>query len=65
MKLATFRNNSEDASEERLLNHASWMIAKSISSMMKKTAPHLEADAEMGRLAAADLLHETGSCKTC
>lgn len=29
----------------------------------KKTAPHLEADVEMGRLAAADLLHETEAAK--
>ena len=30
----------------------------------KKTAPHLEADVEMGRLAAADLLHETEAAKS-
>jgi len=52
--------NSEDAPKSRIL-----MIGKEyiILNDEKKTAPHLEADVEMGRLAAADLLHETEAAK--
>ncbi|KAA0114822.1 hypothetical protein FKX92_10860 [Streptococcus sanguinis] len=54
--------NSEDASEEiQIPKSRILMIGKEyiILNDEKKTAPHLEADVEMGRLAAADLLHET------
>lgn len=58
--------NSEDASEEiQIPKSRILMIGKEyiILNDEKKTAPHLEADVEMGRLAAADLLHETEAAK--
>lgn len=58
--------NSEDASEEiQIPKSRILMIGKEyiILNDEKKTAPHLEADVEMGRLAAADLLHETKAAK--
>lgn len=58
--------NSEDTSEEiQIPKSRILMIGKEyiILNDEKKTAPHLEADVEMGRLAAADLLHETEAAK--
>ena len=58
--------NSEDDSEEiQIPKSRILMIGKEyiILNDEKKTAPHLEADVEMGRLAAADLLHETEAAK--
>ena len=58
--------NSEDASEEiQIPKSRILMIGKEyiILNDEKKTAPHLEADVEMGRLGAADLLHETAAAK--
>ena len=58
--------NSEDASEEiQIPKSRILMIGKEyiILNDEKKTAPHLEADVEMGRLAAADLLHETEAAR--
>lgn len=58
--------NSEDASEEiQIPKSRILMIGKEyiILNDEKKTAPHLDADVEMGRLAAADLLHETEAAK--
>ena len=58
--------NSEDASEEiQIPKSRILMIGKEyiILNDEKKIAPHLEADVEMGRLAAADLLHETEAAK--
>lgn len=58
--------DSEDASEEiQIPKSRILMIGKEyiILNDEKKTAPHLEADVEMGRLAAADLLHETEAAK--
>lgn len=58
--------NSEDASKEiQIPKSRILMIGKEyiILNDEKKTAPHLEADVEMGRLAAADLLHETEAAK--
>lgn len=58
--------NSEDASEEiQIPKSRILMIGKEyiILNDEKKTAPHLEADVEMGRLAAADLLHEIEAAK--
>lgn len=58
--------NSEDASEEiQIPKSRILMIGKEyiILNDEKKAAPHLEADVEMGRLAAADLLHETEAAK--
>ena len=58
--------NSEDASEEiQIPKSRILMIGKEyiILNDEKKVAPHLEADVEMGRLAAADLLHETEAVK--
>lgn len=58
--------NSEDASEEiQIPKSRILMIGKEyiILNDEKKTAPHLEADVEMGRLATADLLHETEAAK--
>ena len=58
--------NSEDASEEiQIPKSRILMIGKEyiILNDEKKTAPHLEADVEMGRLAAADLLHEAEAAK--
>lgn len=58
--------NSEDTSEEIQIPKSSiLMIGKEyiILNDEKKTAPHLEADVEMGRLAVADLLHETEAAK--
>ena len=58
--------NSEDASEEiQIPKSRILMIGKEyiILNDEKKTAPHLEADVELGRLAAADLLHETEAAK--
>ena len=58
--------NSEDASEEiQIPKSRILMIGKEyiILNDEKKTATHLAADVEMGRLAAADLLHETEAAK--
>ena len=58
--------NSEDASEEiQIPKSRILMIGKEyiILNDEKKAAPHLEADVEMGRLAAADLLLETEAAK--
>lgn len=58
--------NSEDTSEEiQIPKSRILMIGKEyiILNDEKKTAPHLEADVEMGRLAAADLLHGTEAAK--
>lgn len=58
--------NSEDTSEEiQIPKSRILMIGKEyiILNDEKKAAPHLEADVEMGRLAAADLLYETEAAK--
>ena len=58
--------NSEDASEEIQIPKSRILMIGKVYIILndeKKTAPHLEADVEMGRLAAADLLHETEAAK--